>query len=147
MPHVRKQIRDELVSNVLNGLTTTAANVSSGRVYTLQGSDLPALLVSDENEVIDLDAGSLDAPMRELEVTVTGIVELNSGLEDTLDLIAAEVETAMRVDITQGGLAIGTDLQATTKELSGEGEKKTGKIIMLYRIQYRTPFGDPLNVA
>ena len=42
--HIRKQIRDA-VKTALTGLTTTGANVFSGRVSPLKESEVPGLLI------------------------------------------------------------------------------------------------------
>ena len=47
--HVRQQIR-ERVGTVLTGLTTTASRVFESRVYALQDSELPALLIYTKTE-------------------------------------------------------------------------------------------------
>ena len=146
MAHVRKQIRDAVVTAV-TGLTTTGNNVSASRVYPVEQSKLPHILVYTTDEAISLEGGTLDAPMRGLTVRISGIAEDNSTLDDTLDQIAAEVEAAIGADVTQGGLSISTDLSETSIELQGESEKKVGIINLDYLIQYRTPFGDPETVA
>ena len=142
MAHVRKQIRDAVVTAV-TGLTTTGANVFATRIRPISDSQLPCLLVYTTNEAIDLEGGTLDAPERLLSVRISGVIEATESLDDTMDIIAAEVEVALGADITMGGLAVGADLLDTTMDLDGEAEKQVGTINLNYIISYRTPFGDP----
>jgi len=149
--HVRKQIRDAVVTTV-TGLVTTGTNVFQSRVYPLQtsalGSELPALVVLTSTETVDLDIGTLDAPHRLLTVEIKAIEKATSALDDTLDEIAKEVETAMGIDITLGGLCIGVDLSNTPEiELTSEGDQPHGQVSLFYIVKYRTPFGDPSTVA
>ena len=146
MAHVRKQIRDA-VATAVTGLTTTGSNVFASRVRPISDSQLPCLLVYTTNEVINLEGGTLDAPERLLSVRISGVIEATESLDDTMDIIAAEVEVALGADITMGGLAVGADLLDTTMDLDGEAEKQVGTINLNYIISYRTPFGDPSTVA
>jgi hypothetical protein len=47
--HVRQQVREALAIQ-LTGLTTTGAKVFQSRVYPLESSDLPCLLIATEEE-------------------------------------------------------------------------------------------------
>ena len=53
--HVRKQIRDAIVT-LVTGLTTTGSNVFAGRTYALQDSELPALRVYTGDEDLTIAA-------------------------------------------------------------------------------------------
>lgn len=146
MPHIRKSIRDAIVT-VVTGLTTTGVNVFASRIRPVEQSKLPCLLVYATDESIDLADGTLAAPGRDLIIRISGIVEANTSLDDTLDTIAEEVETALGADVTQGGFSISTDLSTTTIELLDESEKQVGVIHLDYLINYRTPYGDPTTVS
>lgn len=144
--HVRESIRGA-VKAAVTGLATTAARVYPSIVYNLQESQLPALQIITGEESIDLTSGTLDAPQRLLQITIKGTAQAVSGLDDTLDDIAEEVETAMATDVTLGGYSHGVDLQSTTFDFSGEGDKPVASVTLTYSILYRTPFGDPTTVA
>ena len=47
--HVRQQIR-ERIGTTLTGLTTTGSNVFESRVYPLEDSKLPALIIYTKSE-------------------------------------------------------------------------------------------------
>lgn len=144
--HVRKRIRDA-VESTLTGLTTTGSNVFVSRVYEVEAAKLPCLVITTPSEAINLEGGTLEAPGRDLTVEVKGHAKATTALDDTLDQIAKEVETAMRTDITLGGLSHGLDLTSMDSDLTSDGDKPHGTVTLTYLIQYRTPFGDPTTVA
>ena len=47
--HLRQQIREQ-IGTTLTGLTTTGSNVFQSRVYQLEDSNLPALLIYTKSE-------------------------------------------------------------------------------------------------
>lgn len=105
MPHARAQIRQALVTR-LTGLGSTGARVSANRVHVFESLDLPALRVYAESEdkQDELMGGR---QQRRVTFTIEALAKQNSALEDTLDQIALEVETAIAIDQTLGGLCKG----------------------------------------
>lgn len=105
--HVRKQLRDA-VATAVTGLATTASRVHGYRVYALGSSvDLPALSVYVESE--DAELATVHAPAvveRRVTVHVRGFARAASGVEDTLDTIAKEVETALASGVTVGAKTV-----------------------------------------
>ena len=123
MSHVRKQIRDR-AKVLLTGLTTTAARVTANRInpYLSEGAELPGLAIYAMSEEIVNDPDNVSGEQeRNLELVVAGVAAATSSLDDTLDLIAAEVETAIFADQYFNGLSFGTDLDSTEIELSQIG--------------------------
>jgi len=146
MSHVRTQIRDR-VETVLTGLTTTSTNVFASRVHPFfnEGSELPGLCLytaTEEVENSEEDAIS-HIQKRSVLMIIEGYEAATTMLETTLDLIAAEVETALMADQFLTGLSHGIDLVGTEIELTGDGEKPVGVIVMIYRIYYLTGEGAP----
>ena len=141
--HVRKQIRDAVVTTV-TGLTTTTTNVFASRVYRVEDSKLPALLVytnEEESEVL-----SMSRPQkihRTVAVVVEGIAKATTALDDTLDTIAKEIETAIAADPTVGGLAKETVLTDIGVELTGDAQQPTGSIRLSFAVRYVTLETDP----
>lgn len=135
--HVRKQIRDA-VETTLTGLTTTGANVFPSRVHNIPEGNLPALLIYTNQETAQ--PLTIDAPTRTvqrlLELIVEGIAAQNDTLDDVLDTIIKEVETAMTADVTISGLAKDTFLSGLEIRLSGEGKNPTGNARMSYTVEY-----------
>ena len=143
MAHVRKTIR-EYFGTQLTGLTTTGANAFESRVYPMQSAKLPAILIYTTTESSEEQAfSSKRVQNRLLSVEVQGFVRAISNFDDTLDLIAKEVEVAILDDPTLGGLAINTELTSTQADYSGEGEQPVGTIRLTFDVQYRTETGQP----
>ena len=144
MTHVRKQIRDLAVTAV-TGLTTTASRVYSDRAHPIPQDKLPALRVFFSREAGELVAGGMgtDPTMhRRAILTVIGYAD-GSGLDDTLDLIAKEVEIAIDGAGDYGGRSIGTATYTGTEFALEEGDSRTGSVAMTWEIQYRTAESDP----
>jgi hypothetical protein len=143
MAHIRKQIR-EYFGTQLTGLTTTGANVFESRVYPMQSAKLPALLIYTTSESSEESAFSKKRVMdRTVNVQVEGFVRTITNFDDTLDLIAEEVEVALLDDPTLGGLAINTVLTSTEATYSGDSEQPVGTIILTFEVHYRTETGVP----
>ncbi len=69
MAHVRKQIRDAIVTAV-TGLTTTGSNVFRSRIYPLESGKLPGLCVYTKSETVEFDTLTRSRSiMRDLEVS------------------------------------------------------------------------------
>lgn len=150
MPHVRKQIRDA-ITTALTGLTTTGANVFSGRVHPFhnEGAELPGLCVyTTSEEILNEAEDSLShIQSRGCLFVIEGYCSAASTdtVEDTLDLISSEVEAAMFTDQFFGGLAHGVDLVGTDTDINAEGNDPLGVIMMVFKIIYLTGEGLPDN--
>lgn len=143
MSHVRTQIRTA-VKNRLLGLYTTGQNVHMMRVYSVE--DIPALLIYVNSEISELDnkKGRPVDLRRTMDLTIEGLAgTAEQTLNDTLDRISSEVETAMMSDLTFGGLAQRSRLTGTEFGFTPEGEKQHGMVRLTYRVEYRTPENDP----
>lgn len=141
--HVRQQIRKSAIAE-LQGLATTGSRVFEGRVYPLAKAQLPGLCIYTPNE----DAAREDSPnetMRDLTLTVHGLVAISDRLEDELDDIALEVEIALDGLALVGNLAkIYHGIQRTTTSLSGDdSDQPYGAIEMEFLYTYRTRAGTP----
>jgi len=138
MSHVRQQIR-ERVGTILTGLSTTGNNVYQSRVYALNESNLPALVIYTKSETSNADViGSTIGLARELTLVVEAYVKVNSNFDDVVDTICAEVETAMANDRKLNGTAKFNHLESTDIEFNGEGENPVGVATMNFVVQYRT---------
>lgn len=142
--HVRRQIR-EAVATALTGLSTTGARVSQARMAPRRASDLPCLLVETADERIEQTAQS--RLTRELTVIVRCFAKANTALDDTLDQIAGEVETALAAAGTLGGLVPGgvTPVQASI-DFDDTLEQPAGVLVMEYRAVYFGALGSPNTV-
>lgn len=126
--HVRKQLRDAIVTAV-TGLTTTATRVFGYRVYAIQeGTELPALSVYITDE--DAQPVSVHSPAivdRTPTIHVRGLANASAGAEDTLDTIAKEVETALASGVSVGGKTVPLLYTGCEVELDA-GDKPHGAI-------------------
>ena len=123
MAHVRKQIRDAVITT-LTGLTTTGSNVFRSRIYPLESNKIPGLCVFSKTEDVTFD--TLTRPRsinRVLEIGVEAYVKATSDYDNTLDTIAVEVEEAIASDVTLGSLAKDTQVTSFEADFSGEGEQ------------------------
>ena len=136
MSHVRQQIREYFGTN-LTSLTTTGSNVYQSRVYPLDNTRLPALLIYTKSEASEPIVIGTDRVMsRELSVVVEGYVKSTTNFDDTIDTISKEVEEAIAADRTLGGLAKDTYLESTEIEFNSEGEKPMGYVSLTFISNY-----------
>lgn len=147
--HYRKQLRDK-AKTILTGLPTTRSNVFSGRVSPLTAGDLPGLVVVTGNENAAFGAmGSNAATDRMLDLVIVAEAVGNDDMYDTLDLIAAEVETALFADgdADLEGLALAVHPPRSRLEITGEDASRVGRLSMIFPVEYRTARGDPTTGA
>ena len=143
MAHARQTIREQ-VGTTLTGLTTTGSNVFQSRVYPLQESNLPALLIYTKEESSEaIVMGSNRVIERELTLAVEAYVKTNSNSDDTIDTIAEEVETAIGADSTLNNKAKDVFLVSTDINYVGEGENPVAVATLNFLISYCTDENDP----
>ena len=134
--HIRQQIR-EYFGTTLTGLTTTGSNVYESRVYPIENTKLPALVIYTKSETSEPIVIGTDRVMsRELSVVVEGYAKATSNFDDTIDTISKEVEEAIAADRTLDGLAKDTYLESTEIEFNGEGEKPLGYVSLTFLTNY-----------
>ena len=143
MSHVRQQIRERFATTV-TGLTTTGSNVFQSRVYNLESGNLPGIIIytkSEESQPVSI--GSSRTIERILSLNVEAYVKAVSNSDDTIDLIAKEIETAVAADTTLNSLAKDCFLEATEINYNGEGERPISVMTMTYQIMYITAEAAP----
>lgn len=142
MSHVRQQIR-EAAATLLTGLTSTGARVYQSRIYTLRDTDLPCLLITtDDEQDVTLGLNEYAAQERSLQLSIRCVSKQVADLDDKLDTMLAEVETAIG-NQTLGGKAKTLQLESITIEMSDELEKPVGIATAVFRITYYTATGTP----
>lgn len=140
MSHVRQQIREQIATAV-TGLAVTGSNVFQSRVYPVEKANLPCLLVFTEGESVEIETAGISAlQRRNTVVTVQAIASATADLDDTLDTICSQVETAI-----YGASTISNDtrLLNTDIELTAIGEKPVGTATMTYSMILSTFEGSP----
>lgn len=137
--HVRRQIREAVAARV-TGLAATASRVFQSRVYPLEATDLPGLLISTKSEsVAEMDLVANPLLERQLVMLVEAVAQATADLDDTLDEICRQVEVAIATSsVAQLGGAKAIVLESTEIELSSEGEQPIGRATMQYRATYYT---------
>jgi len=134
--HIRQQIR-EAIATAVTGLATTGARVYQSRVYPLETANLPALLVysdSDTSEPMTIHAPRV--LQRSLSVRVVAIAKAVADVDDTLDKICKEVETALANPVSGLTMAKTVTLTGTQLEMVGTAEQPAGAANMQYQIDY-----------
>jgi hypothetical protein len=141
--HVRKQVRDAIVT-ALTGLTTTQSRVFRSRVYPLQVADLPGLCV--QMPVEETSPSTIHVPAlqeRNIDLAVSGYAEESAVLDDELDTIAKEVETALSASLVVSGVNVEPVYVGMDTEFDGEAEKPHGVIRIRYRVRLFTAANAP----
>lgn len=147
MAHARTQIRNAVIA-ALSGLPTTGNRVYPGRSLPLDPERIggAGLLVfsGDEPEIERITMGNPAIEQHSLLLHVRGVVKASSNLEDVLDQIALEVQTAMaNSSAMQGGTAKSCDLVALQAGEDETLEKPAGMITLTYRCQYHIQANAP----
>lgn len=132
MSHVRTQIRNQ-VAALVTGLASTGSRVFVSRM--VPQDQLPCLLVQTNDE--DVASGAVGALQdRMLTLAIRGYAKASTALDDLLDQIALEVETAMAGHAT-------ASLDRVEIDFDDSLEKPVGVVTLNYRIPYFTRAGSP----
>ena len=136
MAHLRQQIR-ERVATTLTGLTTTGSNVFQSRVYPIENTKLPCLLIYTREESSEpLDMSPPRTIEKRLSLVVEGYLKANSNYDDTIDTITKEVEVAMYGDRLINNLAKDSFLVSTDISFNGEADKPLAIVVTTFEIPY-----------
>ena len=145
MSHIRQQIRERFATDCTS-LTTTGARVFQSRVYPVQVAELPGLLVyttSETSEVYEAGTTGTRSIKRNLTVVVEAFAQHLTALDDTLDTITKEVETAIANSSGLDALCEDWFLESTEISLLGDAEKPTGKASLSFNVTYFNIENDP----
>jgi hypothetical protein len=140
----RRQAAREAIGTALTGLTTTGSRVFMSRVYPLETTDLPGLLIYTGGETITVSTIHGPAVLeRTLAVRVVGVAKAVADLDDTLDQIVKEVEIAI-AGMSIAGIASGIALTGIDEpELSGSADQPTGQVTLNFDVSYFTTQNAP----
>ncbi len=139
--HERQQLREAIVTQ-LTGATSAGARVTKTRLEPTRGAGLPCLSVYTGDE--DVDPASRKNANRELkrsvEVSIAAwdLAEPNEEIDDVLDALALEVETAMDADCEFGGKAYSSILTRTEIGVKMDGSSPMGCVQLTYTCEYLT---------
>ena len=136
MAHKRQSIR-ERVASTLTGLTTTGSNVFQSRVYPIENTKLPCLLIYTREETSEpLVMNPPRTIEKVLSLVVEGYVKANTNFDDTIDTICEEVEEALFTDRLINDLALDSFLVNTEISYNGDGDNPLGIVVMTFQITY-----------
>jgi hypothetical protein len=136
MAHYRQQIR-ERVATTLTGLTTTGSNVFQSRVYPIENTKLPCLLIYTREESSEpLVINPPRSIEKVLQLVVEAYVKANANYDDTIDTICKEVEEALYADRLINNLAKDSFLISTEINYNGDGDNPLGIVVMTFEIAY-----------
>lgn len=142
MGHKRTDIRNALVS-LLKGTapsyaTSAGLKIFSNRTHNIPSSQLPAIIVYDEQEVsVTQDMRQL-VSQRRLQMKVDIRVKATEGYDTALDNIAKQVEDLIKANPQLSGTAMGAVYQSTELSFEAAEEGTIGLAILTYEINYRT---------
>ncbi len=144
MAHIRKQVRDDLVTT-LTGLAQTGSNIFTGRAHAIAEASLPALFVRTPSEESGWSNIGGDPVYQRNITAIIGILAAgDENVGNTLDSIAVLVENAIHADPTLGGVADDLMLVATeTDPPAGDGDQIANAMELTFIIETRTARSDP----
>lgn len=143
MSHVRRQIRDKVVTTLKAGVPLVRRNIIASRVYPLTAANLPAVLVYTRSEASGLlSFGSVKSSDRRLSLSIDIYVRATETFDDDVDAICVQVEEALAAKFTLDDLAKETVLTSTEIDYSGEAEQPVAVARLTYGIRYVTTIGD-----
>ena len=137
--HLRRQIRERIVTDV-TGLSTTGSNVFQSRIYPIEASKLPCLLVYDTDETVEIRSmGAIRGITSELIVNIEAYCQGGNGqtVMNTLAAIQKEVQIAMQADIKINNLARDSYLTSADASMNAEATKPTGTVRLSYLVIYQ----------
>lgn len=141
--HVRQQIR-EAAATLLTGLTTSGAKVYQNRLHPLPDANLPCLLVNTDSEDVEqMTIAATPDLERTLDLMVRCVAKATSNLDDTLDTMAAEVETVLGAASVMPTLIKSIVLAGIRIEMDDGKESPVGVATLNYRITYVTASNAP----
>jgi hypothetical protein len=124
------------------------------RAYPVNDESLPCLKIYNGPDELVPEASSMgDKRAYNLttivDVKVRPTADVDTGLtdyDDLLDTICAEVQAALAVDDTLGGLVKDLDLVSTEPEVDDDTENETGSAKMVWSSLYRIDRTDPETI-
>lgn len=141
MSHIRQQVRDQVASTI-SGLGLTGTRVYKNRLYPLERTELPCLLVmTDAEEIEQLTANRPAVLQRMITVRIQGVAKANTDLDNTLDTISQQVETAIYGATMSAVKSI--ELTGASINIDSIGEQPVGMVTMDYKVIAMTKDGSP----
>lgn len=145
MKHARQTIR-EAVGALLKSAAITGTRVYENRLYPVQSNDLPCLLViTNGDRSQNTSVNSNPTQQRDVDVQIKAVVKASIDLDDDMDELCAQVETAIAgasFSFKGSQVYLGTD-----QKESAIGNQPVGESTLFYRFTIRTKENDPLTIV
>ena len=142
MAHARETIR-KAFATAISGTTTVSTRVYTSRVYPHDA--LPCASVYSLAEAMEPDESySTMEYIRHLEIVVEGRAKAASGMDDTLDDIAGEVEYAVLHNGPLAALVTAVIYRGVDIEIDDELEKPSGVVRVTFEVLYTYAATTPL---
>jgi hypothetical protein len=138
MAHIRTQVRTAVLA-AITGLATTGARAYVAHDRPLIASELPCVLltVSDTAEAESITSALL--LRRTVAIEVQAVAKATTGLADTLDQIAEEVEQALGVALTVDGQQLFLRYTGTAAaDINSETDRPVGAIGINFEVDFYT---------
>ena len=144
----RARIRHAVKAALFN-TTEAGERVAATRYVSWRPHQLPALAIYTLEE--DIDPSSEDmAPrdlIRDLSLVIEAWAKPGEGVDDAMDLLSSQIESALHADPTFGGLVKDSILDSTTMDVSVGGDMTVGLVRLFYRVTYVTDAPEATDVA
>lgn len=134
MAHPRELISQAVVALLIAANTAAGSRVTGMRVDPHKKSGLPALSAYTLADPANSDASSEMEEAHELNLEIAGWADVN-----TINTLAEQVETAMRVDPYLGGLVSDMVFGGTVMEvveIDGRSDPIVAIAVMTYSVKY-----------
>lgn len=142
--HERQAIREAVIAQLKGTGPTwrTAAGdrVIASRMEPHRQHELPVLSVYTDGETVEETETAPRELRRVVTVAVDGWVQVAPGenVDDALDDLALEVETAMDLDVNLAGAAFGAVLRSTETAIKIDGDRPMGVVHLEFAVTYHT---------
>ena len=136
MPHQRTVIRKAVVAAIKAANTLAEQRVFSTRKNLYGMRELPAISVYALNEKSSLDRTAPRELERIVSVDIEALVEKREDIDDEMDDIALEIETAMNLDPNFASEVKWSELTSTTLVSDPDGDRELGHVTLTYDMTY-----------
>jgi hypothetical protein len=147
--HKRQQIREAVKTLLIAANTAAGAKVYETRLIPWREVELPAIALYTMNETIDEANCTVDYLRRTLQLEIVAAARATDNVDDTLDSLALQIETAMIFDAATGsthetlsGLCKDVLLSETEIAIEIDGNKPIGMVKLTFTVTYDTSISD-----
>jgi hypothetical protein len=136
--HPRHQIREAVVAQLL-GATAAEERVFPTRFVPWKKLALPGIAVYALEETVEAVRTLPRELVRSLRIEVLAVVSGTEQVDDAVDALALEIETALHADPSFGGTAEDSLLSSTQIGTDEDQGRPLGAARLVYDVRYYTP--------